>query len=977
MRIFTLLFIFLLPVIQGNATSTLASAYGFNATDVTENLRAAITSAFDTVIIDRQETDWIVGSLHFFDLNNKTLIFESGVVVRAKTGAFSDPNACLFRFFNSENLNLIGYGAELRMNRAEYAALDDSEYRHALSLWSCRNVRISGLTLKESGGDGIYIGGETSPGVDAPCRNIEIDNVDCVRNYRQGMSVANVIGLNVRNSRFRETVGTLPEAGVDLEPYLNDQFLRDVLFTDCSFTQNGWAGIAVALEFVNGTTPDVNIRFVDCYLSGNRRPENTYGFTEIFVAANGDSPVGGELLFERVLIDGSDWTAFYGRTRPGAFTTTFRDCVFRDVSRQQLDFNNPIWLEQAPQSTQPSNTTGPYTFENLTLSYATDFTPLRAFELDTVKEFTLNWNRFSPQDQDIQWDESFVDPTVNVSGTYAVSPTPAIITFSADTTLATECDGSELVVSTTATSSAEYARPILRSWGGVASPGNDYDFLPPGAILTPGSTSANDTITARADELIEGPESLLLTLRASEFTNGGSGDRLTVYLDECAALNLTYIARHDKLADILLVNEEPFLPIGFYAEGMTFGEFPDIPERLAAGGFNIVYTESTVDELPRYDRFLRACDSLGLKNILGTTYGFLSGEEEFGVFINRFIDYPSVICWNLLDDANNFDEATIAFQRELLYTYDQTRLTSTSWYTTGPLERMLPYVDLAGMQAYPWGNGGADLAASQAVLRDLADTARLVGTYSIGSPQAFNWDDETYPSAAHLDVQSYQSLAAGTRGLIFYTFKDYDANSTIDITQPEIFATASKIADEVLNSELKDAILYGDFEATWINFYRNYGHWDYGDHHYYVVVNTSATETFEYDIPLPLNAGTTAENMFADRPDSLRIENGRLIGQLSPYQPAIYRVAKQTSNVSSPENRPVALYPNPTAGNFRFSDVNLGGDCTVFDVTGAVVKQLRLLPGMPVNLHEFPAGMYSVRVKATDGRVVTARVRVN
>ena len=1327
------------------ATSVVASSFGYDPADATTALRNAILSEADTVIVDRQATDWIVGSLHLFGVNDKTIVFEDGVVVRAKSGAFADPNACLFRFFDSENLSLIGYGAELTMNQAEYVALnDESEYRHALSLWSCRNVRVSGLRLSNSGGDGIYIGGESSPGIDAPCRNVRIDNVDCDGNYRQGMSVANVVGLHVRNSRFRNTAGTLPEAGVDLEPYQNDQFMRDIRFTDCSFTGNGWAGIAVAMEFIDGTSPEVDVTFTDCYLSGNRRPENTYGFTEIFIANNGDSPVGGQVTFERVFVDGSDWTAFYGRTAPGGFATTFTDCTFRDVSRLQIDFNNPIWLEQAPQSTQPRNATGPLVFNNLTLSYATDFAAIRAFELDTVRDLSLDWRRFSPSDDAYRWDNSVLTDVI-LTDEYAAAPSPATVTVAADTLVASECNQSAAVVSTTV-AARPYALPVRRAWGGAATPRADYDYRPPGFLVPPGQSNVSDTLYARADGLAEGRESLTLLLLPSPFTDFTAERQLALHLADCAdaeplptdvypfgpvfarglysleeeyetvaaggwttghsyaaapalpsffgtcaraglsafarlsaadslgqrwprhpdttraeivaqaandnlawwdlpeelrywvaeemaivrdyaaatrahdpkqrptymylpghypaeniepyvpfldilpascypvwqdapnayvrwsiertraaiagagytegadyrngektvmailelfegdtapdptgsvhdywlavaldvrgllvfshfyrdesptlaaawdslsvanalftgeridayllggttvatpvtvtsgpdlgpeimvdgggpfryaslttlgkqlddtlfvavvnsatepvgfALDLPesgafvveelrtgarsqvqgtvtgqlgglgvrlykvyrpagfFRARHDEERDLLLVGEEPFLPVGFYAEGMTFDEFPDIPERLAAGGFNTVYTESPVDDSLAYDDFLRRCDALGLKNILGTPYAFAGQAADFERYVNRFIDYPSVISWNLLDDANNFDEATIAFQDSLLRTYDRSRLRSASWYATGPLGRMLPYVDLAGMQAYPWRNGNADLAASHAVLRELADTARLVGTYSFGTPQAFNWDDSDYPPAAHVDVQAYQSLAAGTRGLLFYTFKDYDANSTIDVTQPAVWTAASRVAGEVLGSELKDAILFGDFEATWINFYRNYGTWDYGDAYYYVVVNTSGAETFAYDIPLPADAGTTAENLFADRPDSLRVATGRLVGNLGPYQPAIYRIAKRSTATTEPQERSAAVFPNPTDGRFWFSDPTVAGAGRVVDAAGRAVRRFTLLPGLPVDTRGLPAGAYVVEVRESSGRVVRARV---
>ena len=58
----------------------------------------------------------------------------------------------------SNNIKIIGYGATIQMNKAEYAVLN-GEWRHGISLLSCINIEIYGLYLNESGGDGIYISG--------------------------------------------------------------------------------------------------------------------------------------------------------------------------------------------------------------------------------------------------------------------------------------------------------------------------------------------------------------------------------------------------------------------------------------------------------------------------------------------------------------------------------------------------------------------------------------------------------------------------------------------------------------------------------------------------------------------------------------------------------------------------------------------------------------------------------------------------
>ncbi len=121
---------------------------------------------------------WIVDKIELE--SDQEIFFEPGVEVVAKRGAFRGRSDCLFTAWNKRNLRLIGPGATLRMHRDEYAKppYEKAEWRHVLSLRGCSNVLVEGLTLAESGGDGIYIG----PGRGGePCTDIIVRNVICDR----------------------------------------------------------------------------------------------------------------------------------------------------------------------------------------------------------------------------------------------------------------------------------------------------------------------------------------------------------------------------------------------------------------------------------------------------------------------------------------------------------------------------------------------------------------------------------------------------------------------------------------------------------------------------------------------------------------------------------------------------------------------------------------------------------------------------
>ena len=109
---------------SGKACKTLASSVspGWTQGDATQCLYNAITStACDTVVVDLQSDAWEVNPLEFNSvaaLNNKVIIFEPGVVVKARAG-FGTKDA-LFAFSDCDEFKMIAYGSVFSMRNADY-----------------------------------------------------------------------------------------------------------------------------------------------------------------------------------------------------------------------------------------------------------------------------------------------------------------------------------------------------------------------------------------------------------------------------------------------------------------------------------------------------------------------------------------------------------------------------------------------------------------------------------------------------------------------------------------------------------------------------------------------------------------------------------------------------------------------------------------------------------------------------------------
>ncbi len=257
----------LAQVKAGKVKVAKASWWGFDPEDSTEALQAAIDSGVPKLVVENMGKPWIVTPLHL--ASNQEILFEKGAEVLAKKGAFQGTGDSLFKAVCKENITLTGYGATLRMRRDDYdkPPYQKGEWRTVLEIDSCRNVKVYGLTLAESGGDGIYLGSGKA-GVSNV--NIHIKDVVCDKNYRQGISVITADGLLIENTVMRDTAGTPPMAGIDFEPNGPTERLRRVVMRNCTTEGNAGCGYAFYIPMLDATSAPVSVRLENCKAIGDR-----------------------------------------------------------------------------------------------------------------------------------------------------------------------------------------------------------------------------------------------------------------------------------------------------------------------------------------------------------------------------------------------------------------------------------------------------------------------------------------------------------------------------------------------------------------------------------------------------------------------------------------------------------------------------------------------------------------------------------
>lgn len=310
----------------------------------------------DTIVVDGKFKEWIFSPIVLRNHSNKTILIDSNVVLKAKKNAFLKNSDCLFRIVNSKNIHLIGNHSRLVMNKKEYTT---GEWRMGISIVGSSNISIKNLTIEGSGGDGIYIDGNKTKTFS---NNILIENVVSRNNKRQGISIISAKDVIVRDSKFSHTKGTLPEAGLDIEPDSYKDIIQNIYFENCAFTNNNHSGIVLGLDNLNNESEPVSIYFKDCFLSMNHVKENRYPAAELMISSNSESAVKGEVVFENLTVNRSEWRFLYSRKLSSGYHVYFNGLNVSDICQSNLE-SSAIYLE-VPDYYKSSGPIGGFTFKN-------------------------------------------------------------------------------------------------------------------------------------------------------------------------------------------------------------------------------------------------------------------------------------------------------------------------------------------------------------------------------------------------------------------------------------------------------------------------------------------------------------------------------------------------------------------------------------------------------------------------------------
>jgi len=234
-----------------NVKNPTYGAVGDGSTDDTTVLQAAITAGANGIVyFPYQSGAYMTDKLIL--VSNTTLVFDPGVTLKLN----ANEDTRLLQISDLTNIRIFG-----GIFDGDYNNQTPTGQEHCIDFRGCTRVFVRGAKCINAGGDGIYLG---STATQAFCQDVTVDSVVCDGNYRQGLTLISGKNVSITNSVFKNTSGTAPQAGIDVEPNANTDFIQGVHISNCLTQSNAGAGVSIGLVNLAGSTAQHDITVLNC-----------------------------------------------------------------------------------------------------------------------------------------------------------------------------------------------------------------------------------------------------------------------------------------------------------------------------------------------------------------------------------------------------------------------------------------------------------------------------------------------------------------------------------------------------------------------------------------------------------------------------------------------------------------------------------------------------------------------------------------
>ena len=174
----------------------------------------------------------------------------------------------VIQIYNATDVRVVG--GNLIGDRVNHKGTD-GEWGYGINVTASTNVVLKNVNVSNFWGDGIWIGAKDVNKVHVRSDYVTVNGIVSSNNRRQGLSIGPSQHVYIVNSTFQNTNGTLPEAGIDIEPMTEGQ-TNTIRLENNNFLGN------------NGNGIELHANISDIAIVGNTMKGN-YGFGVMGIGA--------------------------------------------------------------------------------------------------------------------------------------------------------------------------------------------------------------------------------------------------------------------------------------------------------------------------------------------------------------------------------------------------------------------------------------------------------------------------------------------------------------------------------------------------------------------------------------------------------------------------------------------------------------------------------------------------------------------
>ena len=311
--------------------TAIAGELDWDPEDATACIREAIESGATTIVLEDKGSPWYVRTIK--PKSNQRIVLKKGVkILMDKVSTQLKSGAPMFDVSGVHNVIIEGEGGPEDVYVGKFASLAErnaksKDYGGSGIVFSgARNIVVRNITFGANTMDGVILAGNMGD-----TQDIYLENLVLRDNYRQAMTIFNVLGLYCRNVSFLDTNGGDPMCGIDYESDFESQASSETYFYDCTFGNNAGA----AINFSQSSYFPVTALFRRCKFLPSRNYEQITVFARcgIYMVQNAKAP-------SKIVFDDCDVETPCGNAPVTIANSTLFDVEFHNFRVKELNRDN-------------------------------------------------------------------------------------------------------------------------------------------------------------------------------------------------------------------------------------------------------------------------------------------------------------------------------------------------------------------------------------------------------------------------------------------------------------------------------------------------------------------------------------------------------------------------------------------------------------------------------------------------------------